>query len=577
MLSPLRKAGHSLAARITLAAVGMTVLLAVVGLTLGVAMFGLSMRSEHGRVLDEAALASSGLTASIAETRYYASRFAATGASADIDRVHATLDQAKQRLARTRERSTDVDTSARQAMEWLHYQVEGFESELAALENSINAYGPSESGNALAAAIDVSGEQLAGQARDVENRLGTASSASAGELARTSRRLAIIAAALLISCVAITLIGARFLTRTTAGSIREITTTMSRLAKGDRSAAIPGGERQDEIGEMARALTVFRRSADDLALLQQQAANSARAELARRDTERLREEAERARKAELLRDLSRRLEQTVGEVVGSVAAASGQLEATASDLAAAAVQSAQLTDEVTRSMKGTAAGVTAAATVSDQFAMSVAEISRFAANSASLAGEAGHSARGADATISELANTAQQIEKIVGMIDGIAQRTGLLALNASIEAARSGDAGKGFAVVASEVKELAGQTSHATGEVAGQIRAIQASTEQSVAALRRIGEQVHAMEGGAVSIAQAVDEQSLASHDLARNLAQAARGAEEIGEAMRQVRETTRSTGASASQLLDSASELHQQAASLRAQVDEFLGYVRAA
>lgn len=573
--APWRDARHSLAARITATAVAMTVLLAVVGLTLGAAMFGLASRSERGRILDEAALASSELTASIAETRYYAARYAATGSTAEIERSHATLDQAKQRLARTRERSVDVDADARQAMEWLQYQVEGFENELTALESSIETYGPSPSGNALASAIDLSGEQLAGQAQSVESRLSAASFASAEELARANRRLAMLAATLLTVCVAITIAGARFLARTTAGSIREITTAMSRLAHGDRSVAVPGTSRQDEIGEMARALAVFRQSADDLARLQEQAAEAARAELARREEERSREDAERARKAELLRQVAQRLEETVGEVVSGIAAASEQLQATASTMAAAASQSAQLTEEVTRSMAGTAASVTAAATASDQFAMSIAEISRLAGRSAALAQEAGASAGSADETITELANAARQIEQIVGTIGGIAHRTALLALNASIEAARSGEAGKGFAVVAGEVKSLAGQTSNATEEVADQIRAIQASTEESIAALRGIGERVRGLEGSSVSIAGAVDEQSIASRDLARNLATAAGGAEEIGEAMRQVREMTRSTGAASSQLLESAKELHRQATNLRTQFDEFLGYVR--
>jgi len=575
--APWRQARHSLAARISLAAVGLVLLLVVVGATVGTAMFGIASRTERERVLAEASLASAELTSSISDTRYYASRYAATGAGDEIRQAHAALDRAKERLQKTRETSAGTDTDAVAAMEWLQYQVEGFESELAALDHSIAAYGPSASGNSLARAIDLSGEQLAEQARGVEDKLGTASAASADELSTLNRRLAVVVTALLAACVAVTLIGARFLARTTARSIGEITSAMDALAQGDRSIAVPGTERLDEIGAMARALAVFRKSAQDLAYFQEQAADSARQELARQEAGHAREDAERARKAELMHELAERFERSVVDVVGTVAAASQQLELTASAMAATATQSAQLTDEVARSMTATTSGVTAAASATDQFAMSIAEISRLASGSADLAQEARRSAHSADTTIVELSAAARQIGEIVDVIDGIAQRTSLLALNASIEAARSGEAGRGFAVVASEVKDLAGQTRDATGQVADRIRAIQGSTDESVAALRRIAEQVHGMEGSAVAIAQAVDEQSLASQHLARNLAQAARGTDEIGGSMGQVSETAQSTGEAASQLLGSARDLHRQAASLRAQAEEFLGYVRTA
>lgn len=570
LAKPLRDARHSLASRINLAAIGMIFLLAMLGIAVAIAMVQLAARTEQGRVLREASLASTELTAAIAESRYYASRFAVTGENAGIEKAQATLDQAKQSLVETRDNSADVDQQAREAMEWLQYQVEGFENELSALEHSIAAHGPSASGDALAEAIDISGEQLADQARGVEGNLANASAASDAGLVSLTRWLATVVIGLLLVCIAITVIGARFVTRTTAGPIREITAAMSGLALGDRSVAIPGTERLDEIGAMARALAVFRKSAEDLAHLQEHAAESARQELAR-------QEADRTRRAELMREVAQRFERTVGEVVSSVAAASEQLQMTAASMAAAAGQSAQLTGEVSHSMKETTAGVTAAAAASDQFALSVGEISRQASSSAALAQDARRSALGADGTIAVLASTAAEIGQIVQTIDSIAQRTTLLALNASIEAARSGAAGRGFAVVAGEVKDLAGQTSAATQDVAAQIRAIQDSTGETVAALRRIGEQVREMESSAIAIAQSVDEQTVASQDLARNLAKAAGGTDVIGHSVGQVSEMAQSTGAAASQVLDSASELHQQAAVLRAQVDEFLGYVRAA
>ncbi|MBO0749039.1 MAG: HAMP domain-containing protein [Porphyrobacter sp.] len=566
--TPWRYARHSLAARFSFGALGVSALLVVLGIAVGLAMVKLSDRIELGNVLSDASQASSDVTESISEARYHAARFATTGDKAEINEAHRTLTSAKDRFVKSLNDPRMANQPVRGAMQFVVNDVESFDKDLTVLEHSIPASGPTPTSTALATATEINGEQLMVELRGVAANIGRASTSSDEALSKLIRQTATTVIALLLLCIVVSLVGAGLVVRTTAGSIRQITRAMSGLAEGDRETAVPGTRRLDEIGEMARALEVFRKSADDLAHFQELAAQSAREELAR-------QEADHARQAELMRELAQRFELTVGEVVGGVATASEQLQQTAGAMAAAAKQSAELSGEVSRSMASTSSGVTAAASASDQFALSIGEISRQAANSAALAQDARSAAGNADETIAGLASAVEQIEEIVALIDKIAKRTDLLALNASIEAARSGVAGRGFAVVAGEVKDLAGQTSSATRNVAEQIRAIQAATGQSVAALRQIGEQVRTLEGSAITIAQAVDEQTLASNDLARNLTMAASGADAIGHSLGHVSEMAQSTGAAASQVLDSAGELHRQAAVLKAQVNEFLGYVR--
>jgi methyl-accepting chemotaxis protein len=163
------------------------------------------------------------------------------------------------------------------------------------------------------------------------------------------------------------------------------------------------------------------------------------------------------------------------------------------------------------------------------------------------------------------------------MIDDIAQHTNVLALNASIEAARGGEAGRGFAVVAAEVKNLARQTSDATRTVVEQIQAMQGSTEESVAALHQVGEQVREMETSVIAIAQSVDEQTMAGRELARNLALAAGGADEIDRNVGQLSDMAQVIGTAAAQVLEAANELHRQSRVLQDQAEAFLGSVRAA
>ncbi|MFA9199659.1 MAG: methyl-accepting chemotaxis protein [Cypionkella sp.] len=345
----------------------------------------------------------------------------------------------------------------------------------------------------------------------------------------------------------------------TAAPIRQLATDMKRLASGDRAFTVQYLHRTDEIGDLARAFEVFLKSGHKLDEMFEQ-------------RKLVREQQRRA-----LLDLAAGFEREVGGVVAAVASAADQLEHAASSMAAAADQSANQVDLVAHSMNDASNGVAAAAAASDEFAMAIGEISRQAAQSAGLARDATTATEQADGTVQALAHSADQIGEIVELISSIARRTNLLALNASIEAARSGEAGRGFAVVASEVKELAAQTGKATDEVAAQIRAMQESTGASVGALKAIAGQVQQLEATAVSIASAVDQQSVAGQELARNIDTAARGTGDVSASVVQVRETALATGATASQVLSSASELKAQAASLRSQVDGFLRHVRAA
>lgn len=250
---------------------------------------------------------------------------------------------------------------------------------------------------------------------------------------------------------------------------------------------------------------------------------------------------------------------------------------TAKSMASSADQSAMQTGEVSSALIEASAGVTAAAAASDEFAMSISEISQQAATSAELARAAASSASDADATISALSVAAEHVGLIVGLISTVAQRTNLLALNASIEAARGGEAGRGFAVVAAEVKDLAAQTAKATEDVALQIRAIQESTGASVSVLRSIGNQIEQLEQTSISIATAVDQQSISGQELARSIDLAARSTDEVSANITHVRETALSTGAAAAQVLTSSNELEQQASTLKSQVEDFLSHVRAA
>jgi methyl-accepting chemotaxis protein len=339
---------------------------------------------------------------------------------------------------------------------------------------------------------------------------------------------------------------------------------MARMAAGDLDVAIPGSSRGDEIGDIAKTVSVIRANAE------QKARDEVDARVSQDGV------AAASRKREMVQ-LADTFEGAVGNIVDNVSSASTQLEQSASALTATAEQAQQLTAMVAAASDEASTNVQAVASSTEEMTSSVNEISRQVQESANIANAAVAQARKTNDRVAELAKAAARIGDVVELINTIAGQTNLLALNATIEAARAGDAGRGFAVVASEVKALAEQTAKATGDISHQINGIQAATEESVGAIKEIGDTIGRMSEIASTIASAVEQQGAATQEISRNVQQAAQGTMQVSANITDVQRGARSTGTASSEVLSAAQSLSGESTRLKQEVGKFLDLVRAA
>jgi methyl-accepting chemotaxis protein len=402
---------------------------------------------------------------------------------------------------------------------------------------------------------------LLDQLVELNSKGGDAASIKGDEVFASSRTLTI--AGMIAAVVLALLIGfvvARGITR----PMGRLTATMHELASGNIEAEIPGTDRKDEVGIIAKAVLAFK---DNL-----------RADAARRQAaEEATKQAEAAERRRHMLDLADRFEQSVGGVVATVSTSAGELKTTAQAMSEVAEETSRQSTVVAAAAEEMTQNVQTVASATEELSASISEISNQVTESNRIVNDAVRQANQTNDEVKSLAEAAQKIGDVVRLINDIAGQTNLLALNATIEAARAGEAGKGFAVVASEVKTLATQTGKATDEIAGQVRAIQDATQRSVGAIGSITETISRVSEISTAIASAVEEQGAATQEISRNVQQAAQGTTEVSSNIGGVTAAAEQTGTAAGQVLSSAGALQKNGTELKSQVDEFLRTVRAA
>ena len=339
-----------------------------------------------------------------------------------------------------------------------------------------------------------------------------------------------------------------------------LTDIMRKLATGDIKVEIDYRNAANEIGQMAKAVQVFKENAIEKVRLAAAEETEAQAKLRRQQ------------EAEELIDM---FSASVSGVFHTLSEASSTMADTAEGMKRVVTETNSLIDSVTTEVVEARSNSQAVAAASQELTAAIGEISRLVNSSSHIAEQGSAQANQVVKQVTMLRDASEKIGNIIGIISEIASQTNLLALNATIEAARAGDAGKGFAVVAGEVKTLSGQTQKATIEITSQISEIQLAIGGTVESVQMIGDTVEHIHQSSSEIAAAITEQQSATDEIARNIQFISSSTDRISSNMDAVRNSADKTNCASVQVHEASGSMAAQTEKMSIEVKDFLAAIK--
>jgi methyl-accepting chemotaxis protein len=407
-------------------------------------------------------------------------------------------------------------------------------------------------------AVDINVDDWRKEAAPAQASLADIASAALVEMtnftaanATSATRSIIVYTVATVAMAALSLLGILMIIFRITNPIGQLTGIMRQLAGGDLSVVVSGSRRSDEIGEMARAVEVFKDAALHNRDLEKQAEETRRASEAERISiqQRAEQEAEdrltkatsglatglkRLASGDMLCEIHEKfseqfeaLREDFNSSVHQLRTTLEQVNQTAQSVSNGSGEISAASDQLSKRTEQQAASLEETAAALEEVTTNVKQTSERAGEARQMVRHASERAIASSTVVSSAVEAMQKIEmassqisNIIGVIDEIAFQTNLLALNAGVEAARAGEAGKGFAVVAQEVRELAQRSAHAAKEIKALIGNSEAAVNQGVTLVNDTGSGLNEIAQLVTAINEHMDAIATAAREQASGLSE---------------------------------------------------------
>jgi methyl-accepting chemotaxis protein len=351
-------------------------------------------------------------------------------------------------------------------------------------------------------------------------------------------------------------------------AITNISGVMGRLASGRLEEEVPYASRGDEVGEMARALAVFkeqalqnRRNEENakhiISVLGQGLENLAQGNLTHRIDQPFPDALDR------LRQYFNTAANSLADTINTVKRGSFGIKSGTEEIAQASDNLSRRTENQAANLEETAAAVAEITSTVKKTAEGAQHARNMVTAAKEDADKSGVVVKRAVEAMQGIEKSSQEITQIIGVIDEIAFQTNLLALNAGVEAARAGDAGRGFAVVASEVRALAQRSAEAAKEIKGILSTSRDQVQEGVQLVAETGTSLR-------QIIERVNDINGIVTEIARSAEQQATGLQEVNTAVDQMDQVTQQNAAMVEEATAATRTLTQQSTELAQIVSRF-------